>query len=124
LKNGQLDVSGFKFSPDDKSFDGTSNGGFGFVCSVLISQYPKFSITTSLDTAEQTTNTLKSLTSPNISFLGRSLGPYLADKSWSAERHGGAKVAFTFRPNLARAAPTLVDSRAFVLGVKTCFPAA
>lgn len=120
LQNGSLDVTGFKFSPKPP-FDLSAGGPFGYVTSVLISRNPTIRVVTAPSKAALLASAFTRNVGAELIFLGRRLGTFGVQGGYSATRDSADNGAITLQPQASASIDT--DARAFVLGVKTAFPA-
>ncbi len=124
IKNGEQDVSGFKFSPNP-DIDFSDNGPFGLTQGCAISNYPKIRITVKSSNYKSIETTFKQSTSVKLSFLGIPLGggsqsTYSHNASSSSS---SSEVTITLDPPPELVAGTSVDSQGWVLGVQANYPA-
>jgi hypothetical protein len=125
IKNGNSDVSGFKFSPDPQ-IDFTKNGPFAYLMGVAISNYPSMEITVTSANYERIQQTFQQSASVGVSFLGIPLGIGGRESSFSNKVTTNAsesKVTITLEPPKELVAGSAVDSVGWVLGVQPEFPA-
>ena len=122
IRNTGKDVSGFKFSPMPQ-IDFSKAGPFGMVTGVLISKNPKVSITMSDQTFAAIWPDLQSGATHEVYFLGRSLGDTADCTVSTVPDAATSSTTVTFTPTSV-STPDSVTSTAYVLGVKTEFPAA
>lgn len=124
ISNGTSDVTGFKFSPTPQ-IDFSTGGSFGFLTQVVISRHPTIRVTVGMADFSQIQKLFEGSESLQwrIKFLGTPLqtgasGAYAGAASLKA----ADKVLLTFSPP---ALSTIGSSnpRAWVLGVKTEYPA-
>lgn len=121
LKNGKSDVSGFKFAPEPP-FDLSENGPVGCVTSVIISRNPSINVQMSLPHMVKLADAVKNTAGAELSFLGRSLGTLGADDGYElAKVPSAAGDQVTLQPAADGISGINIDSRAFVLAVKTEF---
>jgi len=123
IGNGTNDVSGFRFSPSPQIDFGT-NGPFGFLNAVAISNYPSVKITAVNPNPQSTAKTFQSQTVLNPTFLGVELDagsqmPYTASTQID---NADSTVILTLSPPAASAQS--LTSVGWVHGVQTVFPAA
>lgn len=125
IANGSADVTGFKFSPDPRIDFGRS-GPFGFLEGAAISNYPSVKLVIKSEQWESIAKTITSSTSTRLSFLGIPLAAGSASNySHTVDTKGNEKtVTIVLNPPLELVAGQAVDSRGWVLGVQTDYPAA
>lgn len=126
IKNGDSDVSGFKFSPDPQ-IDFSNSGPFGYLMGVAISNYPSMVITVKSSSYEKIKTTFEQEASVGVSFLGIPLGIDVSESTYS--RHvttdeADKTVTITLNPPKKLLAGEAVDSVGWVLGVQPNYPAA
>jgi len=124
IKNGDQDVTGFKFSPDPQ-IDFSASGPFGFLTGLAISNYPSFQITVSGSNYASIEKQFQQSASAKVSFLGIPLGGASESTYSSSVKTNAASqsVTITLDPPKELVAGNAVDSRGWVLGVQTQHPA-
>lgn len=125
IKNGNNDVSGFKFSPTPQVNFG-QGGPFSFPEGVAICNQPAITITAKTANYSRIETDLKTTTSFGISFLGIPLG---GGSSTTYQQNvqtnsSNSTVVITLSPPKATVGGSSVDDSAWVLGVQTSYPAA
>lgn len=126
IKNGDNDVSGFKFSPKPQ-IDFSESGPFGFVTGVAISNYPSVKITVKSSDYESIEKTFEQTVKVGLSFLGIPLGIQGSESTYShnvSVNISSQTVTITLDPPKELIAGNAVDSVGWVLGVQTEYPAA
>jgi hypothetical protein len=126
IKNGNSDVSGFKFSPDPQ-IDFTMSGPFAYLKGAAISNYPSMEITVKSSSYERIQKTFEQSASVGISFLGIPLGIGGRESSYSnnvTTNTSDSTVTITLSPPAELVAGSNVDSVGWVLGVQPSYPAA
>ena len=126
IKNGDNDVSGFKFSPKPQ-IDFSESGPFGFVTGVAISNYPSVKITVTSSDYESIEKTFEQKVKVGLSFLGIPLGIKGSESTYShsvSVNSSSQTVTITLDPPKELIAGNSVDSVGWVLGVQTEYPAA
>lgn len=126
IKNGDSDVSGFKFSPQPQ-IDFSESGAFGFVTGVAISNYPSVQITVKSSDYESIEKTFEQKVKVGLSFLGIPLGIQGSESTYSHNLsidRSNQTVTITLEPPKELIAGNSLDSVGWVLGVQTEYPAA
>lgn len=126
IKNGDNDVSGFKFSPKPQ-IDFSESGPFGFVTGVAISNYPSVKITVTSSDYESIEKTFEQTVKVGLSFLGIPLGIKGSESTYShsvSVNSSSQTITITLDPPKELIAGNSVDSVGWVLGVQTEYPAA
>jgi hypothetical protein len=126
IKNGNSDVSGFKFSPDP-GIDFSKKGPFAFLMGAAISNYPSMEITVKSSSYQRIQQTFEQSASVGISFLGIPLGIGGRESSYSNKvttSSTDSTVTITLNPPTELVAGSAVDSVGWVLGVQPDYPAA
>jgi hypothetical protein len=126
IKNGNSDVSGFKFSPDPQ-IDFSKNGPFAYLMGTAISNYPSMEITVKSSSYQRIQKTFEQSASVGISFLGIPLGIGGKESSYSNKvttNTSDSTVTITLNPPPELVAGSAVDSVGWVLGVQPNYPAA
>ena len=125
IKNGDQDVSGFKFSPKP-NIDFGSSGPFALMQGVAIANYPTITITVKSSDYKSIATTMQETTKLTLSFLGIPLGSATESQYQhhvtTDESHGSVTITLSPPPNLV--AGTSLDSQGWILGVQTDYPAA
>ena len=125
ITNGDQDVSGFKFSPTPE-IDFSASGPFGFLTTVAFSNFPSMTITVVGTNYQQISNDFTQGSSVGISFLGIPLGG-ASESTYSKNTQTDEtkqQVTITLSPPAEMIAGSAVDSRGWILGVVTNYPAA
>jgi hypothetical protein len=122
IRNGNRDVSGFRFSPDPQT-DFNKSGPFGFLTTVAITKHPSIAIT-SMRPDYRAFQLLAGTTRRqiNLSLASQPLGaepPPTHTMSVNVDR-ASQSVTVQYDP---LADPGGAQSTAFVVGVSTCYPA-
>jgi hypothetical protein len=126
-ENGTKDVTGFKFSPNP-GIDFSDSGPFGFITAMIISSQPTIEFTIGNMDSDAVQAKVQSSSAINISLLNTPIGTEGPINITSAVMPGQDKtlqhsIIIEPAPMLAQAGPA-IDSRAWVHGVQTVFPAA
>jgi hypothetical protein len=126
ISNGDQEVSGFKFSPVRNKTDFSSNGPFGYLTGVAISNYPSITITVESAYYESIKTTIKQTVSVGLSFLGIPLGGGSEStyKQTASSDDSKSTVTITLAPPPPKVEGTVEDQRGWILGVQTLFPVA
>jgi hypothetical protein len=125
IQNGSADVSGFKFTVNPET-DFSSSGPFGFLNSVVISNFPTITITVTGSDYNNIESAISEASSLGISFLGIPLD----SASQSAYSHNvntnsaASSVTIQLVPPPNAVSDTIENLRGWVLGVQTDYPAA
>lgn len=124
IANGQQDVTGFEFG-SDPHVDFSASGPFGFMTGVAIANYPSVQITVVSSDYESINETFSTHTDVSVSFLGiplasGSASTYSANSSVDASTQ---TVTITLDPPQQLIAGNQTDSRGWILGVQTDYPA-
>jgi hypothetical protein len=126
IKNGDSNVSGFKFSPKPQ-IDFSESGPFGYVTGVAISNYPSVKITVTSSNYESIKKTFEQEVKVGLSFLGIPLGIKGSKSTYShsVSVHSSSQtVTITLNPPQELIAGNSLDSVGWVLGVQTEYPGA
>lgn len=126
IKNGDSDVSGFKFSPRPQ-IDFSKSGPFGYLMGVAISNYPSMEITVKSSSYERIQKTFQQSASIGVTFLGIPLGIGGKESSYSNKvttDSSSKTVTITLNPPKELVAGENVDSVGWILGVQPAYPAA
>jgi hypothetical protein len=121
IRNGNSDVSGFRFSPDPQTDFGIS-GPFGFLTTVGITKHPSVAVTSvrpDFRTFQQLAGTVRKV---NLRMAGQPLVEEPPETHTMSVKIDSASQSVTVRYD-PLADPGGVDSTAFVVGVYTCYPA-
>jgi len=125
IKNGNADVSGFKFAVDPQT-DFSANGPFGFPQTIAISQYPTFEITITSTSFQSIAKTFNSTTTVQGTFLGIPL--FSSKVSYSAHTESVDEQKKTVTINLSPPGngigQSIESNVAWVLGASNSFPGA
>ena len=121
ISNGSADTSGFTFLPNPQ-IDFSASGPFGILTSIAISKHPSISIKAASG-AFQTDGASLPMTNADVSFgnQGTIVNCATTTQSVPGTKSGAPMQSVTFAPVPT---PDTVNSVAFVLGVKTWYPAA
>lgn len=126
IKNGDQDVSGFKFSPKP-NIDFGPSGPFGYLQGAAIANYPTVTIKVQSSNYKRIEETFQQSASVGLSFLGIPLGIGGSEGSYSNKvevDQSESTVTITLSPPQELVAGTAVDSVGWVLGVQPVYPAA
>lgn len=125
IRNGNSDVSGFKFSPDP-GIDFSENGGFGYVNGVAIVNYPAISITVTSSDYQSILTTFQQTSSTAITFMGIPLASATESTYSSTASQGGTTntVTITLSPPQSLVAGNINTSVGWVLGAELTYPCA
>lgn len=126
IKNGDSDVSGFKFSPKPQ-IDFSESGPFGYVTGVAISNYPSVKITVTSSDYKSIETTFEQKVTVGLSFLGIPLRIQGSESTYShnvSVNSSSQTVTITLDPPQELIAGNAVDSVGWVLGVQTEYPGA
>ena len=126
IKNGNRDVSGYKFNPSPQ-IDFSEKGPFGFINAVAISNYPIITITLISKNCNSIVSDFQQQSAWGVSFLGNPLavnGSHLYKSSSLTQNASKNSVAITLSPPKDLIAGTSLNSVGFILGVHTDYPAA
>jgi hypothetical protein len=125
ISNGDSDVSGFKFAPKPQ-IDFTRAGPFGFLTGVAISKNVSLAIASKgVKNYKTIAQTVDANRSASLKFLGMPLGALGTSSEHDASvatNDADASIQVNFKPSAVLAGDSM-DSTAFVLGVRTEFPA-
>jgi hypothetical protein len=121
-KNTNSDVSGFKFALDP-GVNFSDKGSFGYLTSVLISNYPSIKLSTSTSHAVEIESLLKDNMDSELCFLDRNIGVVGARDGYTCDRHDN-KIILKPTPSDTSQLNTSLNPTAFVLGVTREFPGA
>lgn len=123
IKNGDRDVSGFKFRPDPE----IDFSAFGYLMGAAISNYPSMVITVKSANYERIQKTFEQSASVGLTFLGIPLGIGGKESTYSNKVTTDASnqsVTIEIKPPKELVAGTAVDSVGWILGVQPNYPAA
>ncbi len=126
IRNGDSDVSGFKFSPQPQ-VDLSESGPFGYLTGVAIANYPSVRITVRSSEFASIEQTFQQTARVGLSFLGIPLGIQGSESTYSHDVSVDASnqsITITLNPPQELIAGNAVDSVGWVLGVQTEYPAA
>jgi hypothetical protein len=125
IRNGDKDVSGYKFSPNPH-IDFTTSGPFGYLMGVAMSSYPTMTITVKSANYHKIQQTFEQTVSLDVSFLGIKLASG-SESTYSNKVSVDASnqtVTITLSPPPELVAGTQNEARGWILGVQTNYPAA
>ncbi|MES9852567.1 MAG: hypothetical protein ABW170_12145 [Candidatus Thiodiazotropha sp. L084R] len=124
LKNGEKDISGFKFSPCPQ-IDFSKTGPFAFLTGVVISKRVSLKITSKCINYKTIARNIKALGNVHLNFLGMPMGTVIDGTSkhqaTASTNDSDSSVSIHFEPPLEVTGDS-IESTAFVLGVQTEYP--
>lgn len=126
IKIDDSNQTGFRFALDP-NIDFSTNGPFGIVTGVAISNYPSVRITAKGSNYESVEKAFSQSASVDVSFLGIPLGIGGSESTYSHSAKSNKSeqsVTITLDPPPELVAGNSVDSNGWVLGVQTEYPAA
>lgn len=125
IENGSKDVSGYFFSPDPQ-IDFSTQGPFGLLRAVAFANDPSMTITVTGSDYRRLADQFARSSTVGLSFLGTSLSGGTESAYHHEVRTEDAKsqVTIVLNPPKDRIAGKAVDSRGWILGACTDYPAA
>ena len=124
IKNGEQDVTGFKFSPNP-NIDWSENGPFSFLSGVAIANYPTVTITVKGSNYQSIATTFEQSVDTSFSFLGIPLGLDGSENTYSHSVTTDSTtetITITLSPPKAMIGGVVNDSVAWVLGAVVEYP--
>lgn len=123
VTNTGKDVSGFHFVGAN-SFDMNTNGNFGRLSGLLVTNYPTISITYENVSLSEFDTKMHQHSSFGVSVFGIPLGGVSQDfyKATSTTSSSGSGVTLTFKASQNANGTTPMDSRAYVIGGTVYYP--